>query len=267
MDGLTLTEVADRLGVHYMTVYKYVRLGKLPAVKNGAVWVVDESDLAAFRAQPEASVGTDWAGDLELLLLRGDTTAGWTLVEQALASSVTPERVITDLMGPALRSIGDRWEAGEIDVYDEHLASATLRRLLSRLSPALNRRGNKRGRILVAMAAGELHDLGAEMVAEILRGAHYDVLTLGADTPDESLARAVDRMGDITAVVIGATMDAGSVASAIRTIRARGSEVPVLVGGMAFATTGFEEVGADGFISGSANAVRELESVLATGSS
>lgn len=267
MDGLSLTQVAERIGVHYMTVYKYVRLGKLPAAKVGSTWVVDESDLAAFQAKPEASTGTDWAGDLEALLLRGDTTAGWTLVEQAMASSVTPERVVIEMMGPALRNIGHRWASGEIDVYDEHLASVTLRRLLSRLSPALNRRGNKRGRILVAMAAGELHDLGAEMVTEILRGAHYDVLTLGADTPDESLARAVDRMGDLTAVVVGATMDAASAASAIRAIRAIGSDVPILVGGMAFETTAFGTVGADGVISGPATAVRELEAVLHAGSS
>ncbi len=266
MSGLSLTEVADRLGVHYMTVYKYVRLGKLRAAKQGATWVVTESDLESFLSRPEAVTGTDWTGDLEALLLRGDTTAGWTLIEQALASSVTPQRVVIEMMGPALRSIGERWAAGEIDVYDEHLASATLRRLLSRLSPALNRRGNKRGRILVAMAAGELHDLGAEMVAEVLRGAHYDVLTLGADTPDESLARAVTRMEDVTAVVIGATIDAGAAGSAIAAIRKVRPGLPILVGGMAFEGTGHAEVGADGLISGPATAARELEAVLSPSS-
>ncbi len=261
MAGMTLQEVAERLGVHYMTAYRYVRLGKLPAVKQGATWVVDEADLVEFLATPQGTT-TDWVSGLETLLLRGDTAAGWTLVEQALASSVTPERMVTDVMGPALRSIGERWATGEIDVYDEHLASATMRRLLARLSPSMNRRGHKRGRLLIAMAAGELHDLGAEMVAELLRAAHYEVLSLGADTPHASLVRAVERIPNLDAVILGATIDAGSAADAISALRAAGIEIPVLVGGGAFASVDFDSVGADGLMSGSATAAAELEAVL-----
>lgn len=262
MATMTLQEVARRLGVHYMTVYKYVRLGKLHAVKEGASWVVDERDLDEFLSVPKGT-STDWAGDLETLLLRGDTSAGWTLVEQALASSFAPERVITEIMGPALRSIGERWAEDEIDVYDEHLASATLRRLLSRLSPSLNRRGNKRGRLLVAMAAGELHDLGGEMVAEVLRGAHYEVLSLGADTPHRSLVRAVERIRDLDAVIVGATMNARSAGEAVVAIKEVRRDLPVIVGGRAFSGSVPSELGADGFISGPASAVAELEAALA----
>lgn len=261
MATMTLQQVAERLGVHYMTAYKYVRLGKLHAVKEGVSWVVDESDLEEFLSVP-AGTSTDWVGDLETLLLRGDTEAGWTLVEQALASSFTPERVITEIMGPALRSIGERWAANEIDVYDEHLASATLRRLLSRLSPSLNRRGNKRGRVLVAMTAGELHDLGGEMVAEVLRGAHYEVLSLGADTPHLSLVRAVERVHDLDAVILGATMNARSAGEAVEAIKQVRADLPVIVGGQAFSGIAPDELGADGLISGPVNAVAELEAVL-----
>ena len=45
----TLQEVADELGVHYMTTYRYVRLGMLPAYKSGSTWRVKASDIAAFR--------------------------------------------------------------------------------------------------------------------------------------------------------------------------------------------------------------------------
>ena len=42
-------EVADELGVHYMTTYRYVRLGMLPARKVGSTWRVKASDVAEFR--------------------------------------------------------------------------------------------------------------------------------------------------------------------------------------------------------------------------
>ena len=50
--NLTLHEVAEMLDVHYMTVYRYVHEGHLPATKNGTGWVVKESDVRGFRRGP-----------------------------------------------------------------------------------------------------------------------------------------------------------------------------------------------------------------------
>ena len=49
-DVLTLHEAAEELGVHYMSAYRYVRLGLLDATKRGGVWKVERSSIAAFRA-------------------------------------------------------------------------------------------------------------------------------------------------------------------------------------------------------------------------
>ena len=46
---VSLNEVAEILSVHYMTAYRYVREGRLPAIKEGRGWVVKSSDLNAFR--------------------------------------------------------------------------------------------------------------------------------------------------------------------------------------------------------------------------
>ena len=46
---LTLLQAADKLGVHYMTVYRYVRTGKLPATRVGGAWQVDPDDLARLK--------------------------------------------------------------------------------------------------------------------------------------------------------------------------------------------------------------------------
>ena len=47
---ITLQEAADRLGVHYMTAYRYVRTGRLPAQRSGSQWLVDPKDLGAVGA-------------------------------------------------------------------------------------------------------------------------------------------------------------------------------------------------------------------------
>ncbi len=63
-DELTLHQAADRLGVHYMTAYRYVRTGKLPARRAGSQWVVDAADLA--RLEPPAPPGRRPAGAFEV---------------------------------------------------------------------------------------------------------------------------------------------------------------------------------------------------------
>ena len=50
-DGLSLADVAERLGVHYMTVYRYVRTGRLRAQREGTQWVVLESELSRFDVE------------------------------------------------------------------------------------------------------------------------------------------------------------------------------------------------------------------------
>ena len=50
---LSLHEAADLLGVHYMTIYRRVRLGILPARKIGGTWLVDRADLERAAATPE----------------------------------------------------------------------------------------------------------------------------------------------------------------------------------------------------------------------
>lgn len=230
MAGITLQEAADRLGVHYMTAYRYVRLGKLPATKEGTSWVVDEVDLDAFSSEPPAPrTHDDWEGDLVRLLLAGDPTAAWGLIEDALASSFTPEQVHTELILPAMRSVGDRWISGEIDIADEHLASAVARRLVSRLSPRFVRRGRDRGTVIVAMGPGEWHQLGAEVLADLLRGRNFRVLYLGANTPPDAVVRASKNVDDLLAICVAAFTSTDGLAEMGALLD--GSGVPLVMGG------------------------------------
>ena len=149
--SFTLQQAADKLGVHYMTVYRYVRTGKLPATRVGGAWRVDPDDLAKMKpAAPRYSRSPDaraaaTKAQLELRLLAGDEPGAWGVLEAALASDRSPSEVLLQLVAPALESIGDRWHLGELTVADEHRASAVAVRLISRIGARFARRGPKRG--------------------------------------------------------------------------------------------------------------------------
>ena len=265
---LTLHEAANRLGVHYMTVYRRVRLGMLPAHKVGGSWRIEPADLAGQRstdpaedrpagATPASTPASPrrrrapWASRLQQRMLAGDSAGSWQVVEAAMASGVEPQDVYVDLLGPALHEIGSAWERGEIGIADEHLASGVAASIVGRMGPRFRRRGRHRGTVVVAMPVGERHGLGVAMLADILSQAGFEVLNLGPDTPPESLQTAMAARDDLSAVVVSVVSPARLPGAARLVAAARRSnpDVTILVGGFAVpdqATA--ERLGADGWV-------------------
>lgn len=251
MATLTLQEAADRLGVHYMTAYRYVRHGRLAAHKEGKSWVVDEDDLVAFEStDPPARGEAPWGERIESRMLAGDVAGAAGVVNEALASGVEPAEIYTEMIMPAMRRIGDRWSDGDLDISDEHRASMIAQRLVGQLGHRFARRGRSKGTVVVCSAPGEAHWLGAMMVGDLIRGAGFDVLDMGPDMPLESLQNGIGAATDVVAVALassvsGRTQQLHDAIEAIRTV----VDAPIVVGGAG--VTSAEEaaqLGADGYV-------------------
>jgi excisionase family DNA binding protein len=256
---VTLQEAAEFLGVHYMTAYRYVRLGTLQAHKSGNVWRVRRDDLDTFRAAvPAAGVArppAPWAERLESRLLAGDGGGAWGVVEAALASGGDPRSIYLDVITPAMVSIGERWERGELDIAMEHRASGVANRLVGRLGPRFTRRGRTLGTVLVGAPAGEHHALPVSMVADLIRLEGYEVSDLGADTPPASFAFAAGGLDRLVAVGISVTSprNLGSARDTIVMLRDQLNNVPVMVGGNAIQSDDMRlDLGADLWVRDSA---------------
>jgi methanogenic corrinoid protein MtbC1 len=171
-------------------------------------------------------------------MVEGDEAGAWTIVENALTSTLDPQDVHLELLAPALRRIGEDWEQGRLSVADEHRATVVAGRLIGRLGPRFARRGRKRGVVVVAAPAGETHALPGAMVSDLLRGAGFEVIDLGADTPTASIVEAAEHATRLVAVLIGVTSSRHdkAVRASIAALRAAGVEVPILVGGAAVST-------------------------------
>jgi excisionase family DNA binding protein len=268
---LTLQEVADLLGVHYMTVYRYVRLGLLEAEKEGGVWRVRPSALDDLR-QPAPVTElplrgrrrAPWAERLEHRLAAGDSRGSWIVIESALAAGAELDEVYLDIVAPALRTMGERWAEGELDVGVEHRASVIAGRLLGRLGPRFVRRGRSRGAVVVGAPAGEHHALPLALVADVLRGSGWDVSDLGADVPARSFARVAGSTERLRAVgvSISTPQSLRSGEETIASLRASVHRVPVLAGGHAVVDDAHARaIGADGWARDARTMVALLDSL------
>ena len=238
---LTLQEAADLLGVHYMTAYRYVRTGRLPGTRVGAHWRVQRADLDKIAAAAPAGRNgatrrapkKDYVRRLTSLLVQGDEAESWRLVEVALGSAYTPEELYFDVLGPAMRRVGDDWAAGRIDVADEHRATVVMYRLVGRLGPLFARRGTTRGAIVLGAPTGDPHGLATALVADPLRGRGFSVTDLGANTPAVSWANTIADTQRLVGVgvVVSTPVDDALVAATIATIKAH-HDGPVALGGV-----------------------------------
>lgn len=259
---LSLKECADELGVHYMTAYKYVRHGRLPATKVGAEWRVRRSDLDAFTAGPAAGPAP-WADRLHARLVAGDHAGAWGVVESAMASGLDPGGIYLRLIAPALRDIGEGWAQGTITVADEHRATATAARLLGRLGPRFVHRGRPRGRVVIGTPPGEQHGLAAAIAADFFRGAGWEVVELGCDLPVAEFIRAAREAGRVTAVLVSVTTEQ-SLRSAHDLIRSlRFAEIgPIVLGGAAATPEAALRLEVDGWAATGPDGVETLERLL-----
>jgi excisionase family DNA binding protein len=267
-DDVTLQEAAAFLGVHYMTVYRYVRLGLLPARKAGATWAVARADLDELRATTPAAARpgrrrAPWAERLETRLLAGDGRGAWAVVEAALAAGTQLDSVYLDVLAPAMRSIGDRWERGDVDVALEHRASGIAGRIVGRLGPRFVRRGRTRGTVVLGAPPGDHHALPAALVADLLRSAGWEVHDLGADVPSADfaeVARAVPRLAAVGVSVMARECLEAARETVVGLRASVPASVPVLVGGYAVADeTEAAALGADGWAADGGGAVGLLD--------
>ncbi len=257
---LSLHEAAERVGVHYMTIYRRVRLGILPARKVGGTWMVDPADLERTTTTPDRGrrrrgtghprVST-WQERLQARMLSGDAAGSWQVVEAAMASGLEPGEIYVSILTPTLRDIGASWRSGDISIDQEHLASSVAATLIGRLGPRFARPGRKKGVVIVAMPPGERHGLGVAMLADILAHAGYGVLNLGPDTPTASFAAAMHDAGSLAAVIVS-VVDSERRPAAGRLLAAARRErpsVPRLVGGHAIPDERAAlDLGADGWV-------------------
>lgn len=243
-EALNLKQVARLLDVHYMTVYRYVRHGRLPAHREGTGWVVDAADVEAFRAGvaiAEPGTAVDWAGRLAGRLVLGDEVGAWSVVRDAQAAGHDVVRVHLDVVAAAVARVGsstldvDQPDAEEAREVDERIALATAGRIVGRLGGQCARGGRKRGRILLATPPGEHHGLPLAIVANLVRHGGYEAIELGTDAPVPHVLAAIDRLDDLVAVGLSVTLAErfDATVEVIRAIRTAHPDLHVLVGGQA----------------------------------
>jgi methanogenic corrinoid protein MtbC1 len=153
------------------------------------------------------------------------------------------------------------WQENQITVAEEHMATAITQYAMAQVYSRIQARDRGRGRLVITGIEGEWHQVGANMVADVLEVRGWDVRFLGTNVPQEGILKAVEEhKADVVGISATMLLSIPKVVRLVEGLRQRFQyECPrILLGGRAFISspTLVKELRAEG-------AATDLRSALA----
>jgi 5-methyltetrahydrofolate--homocysteine methyltransferase len=115
------------------------------------------------------------------------------LARRALEEGVKPDEILENALVPAMERVGDKFTRKEIYVPQMLMAAKAMNSAMSHLKPFFQSGETKRkGKFIVGTVAGDLHDIGKNLVAMMIEGGGWEVIDLGVDVGSEKFLKALD---------------------------------------------------------------------------
>ena len=190
------------------------------------------------------------------------------LTHEALRAGIPAHDLVLDGLSVGMTIVGERYASREYFLPELVMCAETMKLAMAVLEPHLaSETGPKSaGKVLIGTVAGDLHDIGKNIVASMLQGAGFEVHDLGVDVPTASFIRHIrDTKPDIvglSALLLTTREAMADVISALREAGIR-QEVKVIVGGCPITPDFAEAIGADGFAADALEAVQVAKALLA----
>lgn len=196
-----------------------------------------------------------------LALLEGDRQQATAIVSTAASQGWSVSDLYQRVLGPAQREVGRMWLNDEINVAEEHLATATTKMVMSQLRGREETQPSNGKTVLAAAVRDNQHDVGLQMVADLFEIHGWRTILLGANVPVTDLVQAAEAFqADLLLLSAALGKHLPDVRNTIRAVRQHEPtrDIKILAGGAAFAGLAdlAEQYGADGY---AANATGALE--------
>jgi len=146
--------------------------------------------------------------------------------------------IYMDVFQEALYEIGRLWETNRITVADEHMGTAITQYVMSNLYQHLETSDKRRSRLVITGVQGELHQVGANMVADVLEADGWDVMFLGTNVPEEGVIESIrQHRADLFGISSTMLFNIPKVLQLVEAARREfGNSIRIMLGGGAFRT-------------------------------
>jgi 5-methyltetrahydrofolate--homocysteine methyltransferase len=187
---------------------------------------------------------------------KGDRHEAERLTRNLLDSRMPAQQIVEDGLTSGMHIVGERFARGEAFVPELLIASRAMKQSMTILEPLLAKAGvQPRFTALVGTVAGDLHDIGKNLVAMMWRGANVQVIDLGVNVPPERfVAAALEHRPQVIGLSALLTTTLGAMRQTVVALN-RLPDIKVVIGGAPVTRSFCDEIGADGFAPDAASAV------------
>ena len=204
--------------------------------------------------------------ELSEVLFRGDVSKVKELTKMALQEDLEPKEILEQGLIKGMKVVGIKFKNNEIFLPEVLLASRAMYGGMELLQPELIKSGVKAvGKVIIGTAKGDLHDIGKNLVAMMLRGGGFEVIDLGIDvTPEKYLKAFHEHQPDILGISALLTTTMIGMRDVITILKKAGlkSKIKVMVGGAPVTQEFADEIGAEGYAPDAASAVDKARELL-----
>ena len=163
-----------------------------------------------------------------------------------------------------MQRIGNRFSRNEVFVPELLMAAKAMHAVMAHLKPYFKTGDVKRkGKFIIGTVAGDLHDIGKNLVSMVVEGNGWEVIDLGVDVKSEKFVSAIkENPESIVGLSALLTTTMANMANTVKTIKAQFPNNIVIVGGAPLSQDSAEKMGADGYASNPQGAVKFLNQTL-----
>lgn len=263
-DLLLNKEEADMRYISYADVIKEKRIKKEQELQKAALLASTEP---SSKATPAGTTAAEDGGvslspkkqKLREAVLKGNKNGIIQLTKEALAAGEQPKELLDTVLLPAINTVGDYFDSGKYFLPQLIAGAEAMKLSIEVLEPLMlkERSGEDMPVIVIATVEGDIHDIGKNLVALMLKNYGFKVIDLGKDVPKEKIiAAAKEYHASIIALSALMTTTMKQMESVITYAREQGVNAKIMVGGAVITEEYADEIGADGYSKDAAEAVK-----------
>lgn len=225
-----------------------------------AVKKSEKTDVTTNAAAQDTDCGlSENAKNLKAALLKGKKDSIVRITKECLDGGEEASYLLNEVLIPGINEVGELFEKGKYFLPQLIASAEAMKDSIEILEPILQSSNDKKKMpvIVIATVAGDIHDIGKNLVALMLKNYGYQVIDLGKDVPSEVIIEtAIKENAEIIALSALMTTTMKEMDTVVKLAKERNVKAKIIIGGAVITQDYCDEIGADGYSKDASEAVK-----------
>ena len=198
-------------------------------------------------------------------VLKGNKRRIVEITKEAVAAGIAPRKLLDDALLPGIGEVGELFDSGKYFLPQLIAGAEAMKLAIEYLEPLMSDGEDREvlPTIVIATVKGDIHDIGKNLVALMLRNHGFQVIDLGKDVPRETIVEEAQKH-DASIIALSALMTTTmqEMRHVITYAKEQGIKAKIIIGGAVITQDFADEIGADGYSQDAAEAVKLTRRIL-----